>query len=157
MAIRIPPPPRSWIDSIQDIRLRKEVAIWLQLIQSKLTSAAQVLWFQIDFTGSDLEDLEKRQHNTLQFQRQSISGNYQALVKDTTIFANASAGALTVTLPDATDAVGPINIKKIDSSGNFVSVDTLVGQTIDGGASFVLELQDETITVEPDGANWWIV
>ncbi len=39
---------------------------WLYLLWKRLTATGQLLWSQISFTGSDLTDIETRNHNDLQ-------------------------------------------------------------------------------------------
>ena len=51
-----PPPPTS------DTLLGR----WLYLLWKRLTATGQILWETISFTGSDLNDLETRNHNDLQ-------------------------------------------------------------------------------------------
>jgi hypothetical protein len=82
--------------------------------------------------------------------------DYTILTSDFFILADATAAAITMTLP-ATTTSGPYWIKKIDSSLNHVTVATPGSETIDGAASFDLEHEDESITVTTDGANWFII
>jgi hypothetical protein len=86
------------------------------------------------------------------------SANYSATGVDHTILANASAGSLAITLPSAAALTGKtFTIKKIDGSGNAVTVMTSSGQVIDGGADFVLPAAWRYITVQSDGLNWFII
>jgi len=48
-------------------------------------------------------------------------------------------------------------IKKIDASGNAVTLGTTSSQTIDGSTTFSLPTQYKYVTVVSDGANWIIV
>ena len=75
-----------------------------------------------------------------------------------TVLADASSGAITVTLPQAStvDRV-MFNIKKIDSSVNKVTVDGNGSETIDGSTTFDLTGEDESITIHCDGSSWYIV
>lgn len=85
------------------------------------------------------------------------TGDYTMRTTDYTLVVDASAGPVTITLPSAADTSGPYGVKKTDDSVNFVTVAPPSGETIDRDASFDLECQDESVTVEPDGTNWWIV
>lgn len=86
------------------------------------------------------------------------TANYTATLDDHTIACNASGGAFTITLPLASGAIGQIlNIKKIDSSANAITVDGASAETIDSGATASLTVQYESITVQSDGTEWWII
>jgi len=74
-----------------------------------------------------------------------------------TVLANATAGAITVTLPDATTTFNFYTIKKTDSQANAVTVNTTSSQTIDGGSSAVISVQYVSVTVVSNGANWFVV
>ncbi len=78
--------------------------------------------------------------------------------EDEVIFADASGGAFTETLPSASDDVTDhYIIKKIDSSGSLVTVAAVNSQTIDGATSIDLGTQYDTIEVITDGENWHTV
>lgn len=74
------------------------------------------------------------------------------------LFVDAEDNPVTVTLPEPT-ANTSVVVKKLDSTGNAVTIETPVGtQTIDGSAS------DRTITGEnvsreiaSDGSNYFII
>lgn len=96
----------------------------------------------------------------------SISGNkrtitaasYTAVSNDYTILANAASNAITVNLPAAAGANGRIyNVKKIDSSANAVTLDASGTETIDGALTFVLQNQYDSVSVQSDGTNWYII
>lgn len=71
-------------------------------------------------------------------------------------FMNPSAGnTLTGTLPDATTCANFFAIiKRIDTAGAGVTINTMGGQTIDNVSSTTLAPL-QSITVISDGANWW--
>lgn len=72
--------------------------------------------------------------------------------------ADASAGNVTVNLPAAAGAANRIiNIKKMDATANTVTVDGNGAETIDSGATAVLTVQWECITVISDGTQWLII
>jgi ribosomal protein S4E len=86
------------------------------------------------------------------------SANYTAVAADETILGNASAGAITITLPTSVGASGKVyTIKKVDSSANAVTVGTTTSQTIDGVTTYSLANQYGGVTVQSDGANWLII
>jgi len=72
------------------------------------------------------------------------------------LLVDATSGALTITLP-AVSGSGERQyvIKKIDSSGNAVTVDGNASETIDGATTSVLSSQYDTVRVGCDGSAWW--
>ena len=75
-----------------------------------------------------------------------------------TVLANATAGAITVTLPDATTTFNFYTLKKTDSQATAVTVNTSsVSQTIDGGSSAVISVQYVSVTVVSNGSNWFVI
>lgn len=77
---------------------------------------------------------------------------------DFLILADATAGALTVTLPVAANSRGALIVtKKTDASGNAVTVAGDGSETIDGAANVSLASQYDAVTVACDGSGWWIV
>lgn len=78
--------------------------------------------------------------------------------EDDVILSDASAGPYAVTLPTAALTTGRVyHIKKIDASGNAVTVTPGFGETIDGAAAHVLGVQYARVEVVSDGANWYII
>ena len=124
---------------------------------SILTGDPGIAWDVVSKEGSSLDYIETRNHNLLQFTRPTVTENYAVDVLDDTIFGDATAGLITVTLPTAVDAVGPHAVKKIDDSLNFVRVSAQAGETVDRTLYFDLEWQDESINVESDGTDWHII
>ncbi|HSX42833.1 MAG TPA: polysaccharide deacetylase family protein [Candidatus Saccharimonadales bacterium] len=83
---------------------------------------------------------------------------YAVTAADSTIAANAVAGAFTVTLPTAVGIAGRIHtIKRTNSGTNAITVGTTSGQTIDGAATYVLAAQYKYLVVQSDGANWMVI
>jgi hypothetical protein len=82
---------------------------------------------------------------------------YTIASTDQTILASATGGAFAVTLPSVSVNVGRyFIIKKTDSSANAVTVTPASG-TIDGASTFVLTAQYQSVTVQSDGTNWWVI
>lgn len=90
----------------------------------------------------------------------SVTADYTITATDNTILADASAAAFIVTLPAPSAAItGRIyTIKKI-GSGDIDKAVTVMpgGGTIEGGASYIIYNDWTYITVQTDGANWYIV
>lgn len=77
--------------------------------------------------------------------------------QDEIVYVDASAGAVTITLPDVRRYWGySFTVKKLDSSVNAVILDG-DGALVDGGATFPVTVQYESHTVVSDGEAWWIV
>lgn len=86
------------------------------------------------------------------------SADYAATLLDRTLAVSANAGPCTITLPSAASAPGKqFTVKKTDSSGNSITVQPTVSQTIDGAVNFALTNQWQYITIQSDGANWLII
>lgn len=86
------------------------------------------------------------------------TGNYTATATDYTIICNASGGSFTITLPAAASHTDRVyNIKKIDSSANTITVDGNSSETIDDSTTAILTTQYESITIQSDGSEWWII
>jgi len=84
----------------------------------------------------------------------TVISNYTASSGDV-VLADASGGAITITL-HAPQANAIVNVKKIDSSTNPVTIDG-AGANIDGEASIQITTQYESYTLISDGTNWWII
>ena len=83
------------------------------------------------------------------------TSNYTASNGDC-VLADASSGAITVTLPSpSSNAI--VNVKKIDSSTNAVTVEPNGSETIDGSSSKTIDTQYESYTFISDGTNWYII
>jgi hypothetical protein len=74
------------------------------------------------------------------------------------VTCDASGSAFAVTLPAANGIAGRMyHIKKIDSSGNTVTVDANASETIDGDTTKVIATQYDSMMIVCDGSNWHIV
>jgi len=74
---------------------------------------------------------------------------------DSVILVNAAAAPVTITLP-ASISGKYFDIKKIDATANAVTIVPTSG-TIDGGASVVITVQYNSVTVIGDGTNFAII
>jgi len=86
----------------------------------------------------------------------TVNGNTTLDNSHFLVLVNANAGAVTITLPDATTCTGIMYvIMKIDASANNVTISPLIVlQTINGAASIVFNTQWQKYTVMSDGSNW---
>lgn len=75
-----------------------------------------------------------------------------------TVLVDAVGANRTITLPTAASARWrKYTIKKIDATANTVTIDADAAETIDGAATFVLTTQYESVTIQSDGTEWWIL
>lgn len=86
----------------------------------------------------------------------TVTAAYTVRGFDNTIRLDASGGAFTVTLPSAATVSRPYTLKKVDTSGNAVTVAAVNGQLIDGAASLIISRQNTSLTLETDGSNWMV-
>jgi len=85
------------------------------------------------------------------------TADYTADGTDSTIIIDASGANVTITLPAAANCEGRIyNIKAVDIT-NTATVDGNGAETIDGSATYVFISQYESITIQSDGTEWWII
>ena len=87
-----------------------------------------------------------------------IVANYTAVVGDEIIEADATAGALNVTLPDVNLFSGrKLTVVKVDNAANDVGIVTPGSETINGAADWDLTAQWEKVTLYSNGVAWRIV
>ena len=73
-------------------------------------------------------------------------------------YCDATGGAIAVTLPDAGTSLDKVFIiKKVDSSGNAVTVTRVGSDTFDGATSYVLSAQYDWVMIQSDGTATWRV
>lgn len=88
----------------------------------------------------------------------TVSSNYAVIAQDLTILVNATGGNRTITLPAAASNNGRVlNIKKIDASGNTVTIDGNASETIDGATTQVITTQWTSYQIQSDGSAWYIL
>lgn len=79
--------------------------------------------------------------------------------RDKLIRVDATSGAVTITLLAAATAGDgfQLAVKKIDSSGNAVTIDGNSSETIDGSTTLSLSNQYEVAILTCDGSNWHVI
>ena len=88
----------------------------------------------------------------------TITASDSVQFTDQAILCDASGGALTVTLPVASDNLGrTLRIKKSDSTAAIVSVAPTGSDLIDGNASVDMPRPYTALLLVSDASNWWII
>jgi hypothetical protein len=113
------------------------------------TPATGLLWLDTDATGTGgLGVLNVT----------TITSDDTLTTSQTVVLCDASSGAITVTLPAASGNDGRhYHVKKIDSSGNAVTIDGNGSETIDGETTQVITMQYNSINIVCDGSAWYIL
>lgn len=76
----------------------------------------------------------------------------------TVVFADATSNNVTITVPAANTSTGQrYDIKRKDSSAHIVTVLRSGSDTIDGAASWTLDMQYTSISIISDGSAWYIL
>lgn len=94
------------------------------------------------------------------FKLLTVSSNYTILVTDRTIYANAAAGPINLTLPSSIGSVGRFDVKKIDTTNNPVTMIPQPGKLIDGASTYVIASPYQASQFSPDGiggGNWYVL
>lgn len=103
-------------------------------------------WFTLDYLGG----------NRVQNFKSNV-GAYTLKPTDCRVLIDATAGAVAATLP-AANAVAPgkaFEIKKMDASGNAVTVTRAGADAIEGGTTIALAAQFNSAQVVSDGVSIW--
>lgn len=88
-------------------------------------------------------------------QSTAVTGSLALTFDEQLIFADSSGGPFTLTLPDARQIPSWTIVVKAPSAGtDNVTVDTILGQTIDGVATFVFTTNQESRFFISNGTNW---
>ena len=91
--------------------------------------------------------------------RESFTANGTASAYIEIIGADSTAGSFGIAIPSATGSEGQILLVK-DEGGNCsaenVTITTFAAETIDGGATVLLDNDYESVNLYSNGANWFI-
>lgn len=124
--------------------------------------AAGTFTFAVAPVTGDIIDVEYHEQETtsaaliVEKDVTTVSTTYTILPTDRVVLVNAAAGAVTVTLPalSGVDSVG-VTIKKIDTSGNIVTIATPNTETIDNFSEREINTYLQSRTIISDGSNYW--
>ena len=88
----------------------------------------------------------------------SVTTSGNVVSGDYLIIADATAGAITMTLPPAALVPGRIYaFKRINSGANAVIIDGYAAETIDGNLTHTLTPQWNSVTIMSNGVAWFIL
>lgn len=125
-------------------------------------------------TRNQIADLANNNHGTIRALEQiiaratstglnrsieTITADTSALTADShTVLCDCTSGVVTVTLPTASSSLGQIYVfKKIDATGNAMTIDGNGTETIDGATTQSKTTQYDVISVQSDGGAWWTI
>lgn len=95
------------------------------------------------------------------FADRTVTASYSCTIDDETIWADATAGAITITLFDSLQLprARTYTVKKIDTSANAVTVQGFNSQQIDNAATYVISTPYQSNEFRNDRTNgkWWVV
>jgi len=107
---------------------------------------------------AELLPTSSKWYTGIKFVSTEKTSNYTVTDSDLIIYVDATSSPATITLPAATDSGGHVfYIKKVDSSGNTVTIDADGTETIDGEQTIEMNLQYQCIMVHCDGTEWFIL
>ena len=91
----------------------------------------------------------------------SISADYSMVIEDTVVLVDATAGNIAITLPPANSGAANystmLTIRRIDATGNTVTVSAGSTDQVDSGASITIAAS-KSRQFEADGStNWYTV
>ncbi|SHL96036.1 hypothetical protein [Chitinophaga sp. CF418] len=148
-------PNASAVDASHTTAQRGVVSTGNQSFAGNKSFAAAVAVGKATQANSTLEV-----NGSLQMRITKTTTSYSINDTDNTVLADATGGALTITLPTPSAAIaGRIyTIKKIGTGdiNNAVTVQPSAG-TIEGGANYMIYNDWTFITIQTDGVNWYII
>jgi hypothetical protein len=110
---------------------------------------------RLDSLQEQIDDLEQAIVGT---QVDTVNSSNTLTVSQNIILADASEGDIILELPNAALASNKINVKKIDSSSNTVTIiPSVVGQTIDGSSGVIINAENDSYALVSSENNWFII
>jgi hypothetical protein len=123
-----------------------------QAVADTATTAAETAQAAADAAQTAVDSLIIPPTGTL-----NVSASAALTADDVTVLANATGGAITLTLPAASSSITPISITKVDGSANAVNVVPGGGDQLNGGAgpvSLTLSLENKSF-VSDQASEWY--
>lgn len=85
----------------------------------------------------------------------TVSADADHTPNDRTLLVDASAGPVTISLVQVASAQRRLSVKKIDATGNAVTIAAAAGESLDFASSYVLSAAGESVDLVPDDSQWW--
>lgn len=132
---------------------------WFKLLYDALSKESDVL----EFKTLALKTLGARDSYTLHYCHKvnSVAASYAMAGEESILLVDATTGNRTITLPAARVAGGqwtfPLTIRRIDASGNTVTVAAKTGDTVDGAASVTIAANRSRILASDSATRWYTV
>jgi hypothetical protein len=114
----------------------------------------------INRNKSRLEEIETIEEPAIFTSQRTVTGSDIATSFDGTIFVNSPGTPRTITLPTAVGIGGRIFVIKDiggNAAANNITVQSPLGQTIDGAGSQPINTNYGSLIVQSDGANWFVI
>ena len=109
------------------------------------------------YLGGELSALERSVASLTLTNLRAVTAAASVRLSGETLLVDATAGAVTVTLPIGRRYRGwRATVKKVDASLNAVTVNAGTA-TIDGAGTVALAAQWQSLSCQSDGVNWFIV
>lgn len=144
-----------WLDKWDASVAKKQV--WYSGNTATLNPPTWLLKYELDCINNKLTVNVLSAMTSVAKSLVTVTTNYTVLSTDHTILANATTGALTVTLPSAALNINRIIVvKRLNSVANDVVVASASG-AIDNAVSRLLNAQYMVERYQSDGAVWWLV
>jgi hypothetical protein len=136
----------NFIDGLNDILVQDDVEVDGTVFATSFNGTSMTLSGSTTIGGS------------LTLPITSKTADYTITNSDHTVLVSAASANVTITLPTAVGLTGRVYIiKRTDNSANSLTIDGNAAETIDGAATRNISLQYQTLTLQSDGANWFIL
>lgn len=109
------------------------------------------------FTGASLTVTANVAAAAVQTAVRTVTTTATITVNDSLVLGDATTLSFVATLPSAATAGLRITVKKIDASGNTVTVSAAGGQTIEGSSTLTLTAQFDYLTLASSGGSVWYI
>lgn len=117
-------------------------------------SESTVSWLE---AGQGLQIITTTLSNSYIYPLATKVTDYTATTSDYTILVDTNSGNVTITLPAAASNTGRVFVIKCIDATNTCDIDPNGTEEIDGDNSNFELILHETIMIQSDGSNWWII
>jgi len=124
-------------------------------LTNKLIEGDNVTLTKKNGNGNEVLEIESTASGSgTDFNQTTKTSDYTASDKDS-VWADASSNTVIVTLPSPSQNTR-VRVIAVDAT-NTVTMARNGSEKINGDTSDITMSQDESLTVESDGTNWWII